>query len=98
MTVRRRPNNLRVPEDNYASLSNIMEIIKIVDLLVLNSILYVIDDSQINFIERCAFTTEDLISYRKLCQKDFAENLKITDKDNIDLKKLTVECVLSAKL
>ena len=97
-TVRKRLTTLRIPEDAYSSLCNITEIIKLIDILVLKNVLFVLDDSQLKFIERRAFRSSDLLEYRKLCQVHFSEGTHFSDDGSLDLRKLTVKCVQNAKL
>ena len=66
--------------------------------MVLNNVLFVLDDNQLSFIERRAFTLADLMVYRKVCQTEFIENMHFSEGGCIKLKKLTVECVQNAKL
>ena len=75
-----------IPDDAYSSFCNITEIIKLVDILVLNNVLFVLDDSQLTFIERRAFTSSDLLEYRKLCEAQFSENMHFSEDGSLDLK------------
>ena len=87
--VRKKIGNLKRPVSPAESLSNITDILKLVDTLKLNSVLFILDDTQVGFLEAKSFTIEDLVVYKKLEQKHFTSSNVIPESGDINIRALT---------
>ena len=91
--VRKKINSLKRPDDALDSLNNITEILKLIDTLYLNGVLFVI----VGFLETKSFTMDDLVVYKKVATLYFAKIEGVPTTGEINIKQLTSDTLQRSK-